>query len=119
MEIIERDVTVLTLDDGKCPFAEWFLSLKDLRTRLRISARITRLQSGNLGDVRSVGESVSELKMDFGPGYRIYFAVSGQTVIVLLAGGDKSTQNKDIQAAQRLWKENRDAIERFRRDFGA
>ncbi len=119
MEIIEREVKVLTLDNGKCPFEEWFSSLKELSTRLRISARVARVQNGNLGDVRGVGAGIHEIRLDFGPGYRLYFALAGQVIIVLLAGGDKSTQSKDIQTAQRLWKENQDATERFQRDFGA
>jgi putative addiction module killer protein len=77
------------------------------------------VQNGNMGDVRNVGENVSELKLDLGPGYRIYFALAGQVIIVLLGGGDKSTQDKDIKTAKRLWRENRDATERFQRDFGA
>ena len=119
METTEREVKVLTLHDGKCPFEEWFSSLKDLSTRLRISARITRVQNGNLGDVRSIGAGIHEIRLDFGPGYRIYFALVGRVVIVLVAGGDKSTQDRDIQTSQRLWKENQDATKRFQRDFGA
>ena len=115
---VERQIKVLTLANGKCPFEDRFVGVKDSPTRLRIAARIARIQGGNLGDFKSVGEGVSEARLDFGPGYRLYFAQVGQAVIVLLAGGDKSTQANDIQAAQALWKGHKDATERFQRDFG-
>lgn len=114
---MERRIKVLTLASGNCPFEDWFTSLKDSPTRLRIAARIARIQGGNLGDCKNVG-GVSEARLDFGPGYRLYFAQVGRTIVVLLAGGDKSTQANDIQAAQTLWEEHKDATERFQRDFG-
>jgi putative addiction module killer protein len=83
-------------------FAKWLDGLHDIRARARILARIGRLASGNPGDVKSVGEGVSELRIDFGPGYRVYFKKQGRKVIILLAGGDKSTQTKDIKTALRL-----------------
>lgn len=83
-------------------FAEWLDRLHDIRARTRILARIERLASGNPGDAKSVGEGVSELRIDFGPGYRVYFKKQGRKVIILLAGGDKSTQAKDIKTALRL-----------------
>lgn len=83
-------------------FAEWLNGLRDLRARARIQARIERLAMGNPGDVRPVGEGVSELRIDHGPGYRVYFAKRGQELIVLLAGGDKSTQAEDIRTALHL-----------------
>jgi putative addiction module killer protein len=73
--------------------------LQDRRARVRIQVRIDRLSLGNPGDVRPVGEGVSELRIDYGPGYRVYFVQSGQTLVVLLAGGDKRTQSRDIRAA--------------------
>jgi len=76
--------------------------LRDIRARARILVRIERLASGNPGDVKAVGEGVSELRINYGPGYRVYFKRRGQKVIVLLAGGDKSTQAKDIKPALRL-----------------
>jgi putative addiction module killer protein len=84
-------------------YARWFLSLRDQRAKARINARIRRLSLGNLGDVKPVGEGVSELRIDYGPGYRVYFAHRGQTLIVLLAGGDKDTQ--DIRRALQLARE--------------
>ena len=82
--------------------AKWIDGLRDLRARARIQARIERLAAGNPGDVKAVGEGVSELRLDYGPGYRVYFKKRGQKLIVLLAGGDKSTQAKDIKTALRL-----------------
>jgi len=83
-------------------FARWLDELSDLRARARIQARIERLAAGNPGNVKPVGEGVSELRIDSGPGYRVYFKRRGRTLIVLLAGGDKSTQARDIKKAQRL-----------------
>jgi putative addiction module killer protein len=78
--------------------------LRDIRARARILVRIERLSLGNPGDVKPVGEGVSELRIAYGPGYRVYFKEVGQTVVVLLAGGDKRTQAKDIKSALRLAK---------------
>ena len=83
-------------------FAKWIDGLRDIRARARILVRIERLASGNPGDVKAVGEGVSELRINYGPGYRVYYKKRGQRVIVLLAGGDKSTQAKDIKTALRL-----------------
>jgi putative addiction module killer protein len=85
------------------PFREWLVGLKDRRASARIVVRVERMGAGNLGDVKSVGGGVSEARIDYGPGYRLYFAGKGQTLIVLLAGGDKATQAKDITAAKALW----------------
>ncbi len=83
-------------------FAKWIDGLCDIRARARILVRIERLSLGNPGDVKPVGEGVSEMRLDYGPGYRVYFKKTGQTVVVLLAGGDKRTQAKDIKSALRL-----------------
>ena len=83
-------------------FAQWLDNLNDIRARARIQARIERLAAGNPGDVEPVGEGVSELRINYGPGYRVYFKRRGQELIILLAGGDKSTQPKDIKTALRL-----------------
>ena len=80
-------------------FARWFIGLRDGQARRRIQARIDRLQTGNPGDVRPVGERVSELRIDYGPGYRVYFVQRGGKLIILLAGGDKRTQQNDIATA--------------------
>jgi putative addiction module killer protein len=83
-------------------FRNWMTGLRDSRTKARIAARIDRLALGNPGDVEPVGEGVSELRIHFGPGYRVYFARRGPVLIVLLCGGDKSTQARDIEAAKAL-----------------
>ena len=83
-------------------YAKWFAGLRDRVARARIDIRIRRLSLGNAGDTKPVGEGVSELRVDHGPGYRIYFIQRGEVVIVLLAGGDRSTQDKDIRNAKDL-----------------
>ena len=83
-------------------FARWLDGLRDLRERARIQARIERLALGNAGDVKPVAEGVSELRINYGPGYRVYFKRRGLELVILLAGGDKSTQTKDINIALRL-----------------
>ena len=80
-------------------YARWFKSLRDRKARARIDVRIRRLSLGNPGDVKAVGEGVSELRIDYGPGYRVYYTQRGQRLIVLLAGGDKPTQKQDIKRA--------------------
>lgn len=83
-------------------FVRWIDGLRDLQGRARIQARIERLAAGNPGDVKPVGEGVSELRIDHGPGYRVYFVRRGRELIILLAGGNKSTQANDIKTALRL-----------------
>lgn len=83
-------------------YANWFAQLRDRQARARIDARIRRLSLGNPGNIKPVGEGVSELRLDYGPGYRIYFVQRGPLLIILLAGGDKSTQSRDIQTALEL-----------------
>jgi putative addiction module killer protein len=88
-------------------FSAWLQALKDSRAKARIAARTRRLAFGNPGDVRPAGEGVSELRIDYGPGYRVYYLRRGAMLIVLLCGGDKSTQDKDIKLARKLAKEVR------------
>lgn len=83
-------------------FSKWIDGLRDIRARARILVRIERLAAGNPGDVKAVGEGVSELRIDYGPGYRVYYKKQRQKVIILLAGGDKHTQAKNIKTALRL-----------------
>ncbi|AYH43667.1 type II toxin-antitoxin system RelE/ParE family toxin [Azoarcus sp. DN11] len=83
-------------------FAQWLDALRDIQARARVQARIERLAGGNPGDVEPIGEGVSELRINYGPGCRVYFKQRGRELIILLASGDKSTQAKDIKAALRL-----------------
>lgn len=83
-------------------YARWFNGLRDRQARARIDVRIRRLSLGNPGDVKPVGEGISELRVDYGPGYRVYFMHRGNTFIILLAGGDKRTQKRDIRTALEL-----------------
>lgn len=86
-------------------FSKWLDGLHDIRARARILVRIERLAAGNPGDVKPVGEGVSELRINYGPGYRVYYKQYGQTLVILLAGGDKRTQVKDIKTALRIAKD--------------
>ncbi|MGA2806814.1 MAG: type II toxin-antitoxin system RelE/ParE family toxin [Terracidiphilus sp.] len=83
-------------------FRKWRIRLKDQRVRALIASRLDRLAFGNAGDVRPVGQGISELRIDYGPGFRVYFQKRGKTIVILLCGGDKSTQEKDIETAKRL-----------------
>jgi putative addiction module killer protein len=83
-------------------FADWMAKLRDQQAKAKIAIRIDRLRSGNLGTVASVGGGVSEMKIDHGPGYRVYFASRGKELVILLCGGDKSTQDKDIKRARAM-----------------
>ncbi len=83
-------------------YARWLDGLRDIQARARVLARVERLAAGNPGDVRPVGQGVSELRIDYGPGYRVYYTMRGREVIILLAGGDKRTQAADIKTALRL-----------------
>ncbi|MGA9462884.1 MAG: type II toxin-antitoxin system RelE/ParE family toxin [Terracidiphilus sp.] len=89
-------------------FRKWRIRLKDQRIRVLIASRLDRVAFGNARDAKPVGQGISELRIDYGPGYRIYFMKRGNTIIILLCGGDKSTQAKDIQTAKRLAKEWRE-----------
>ncbi|MEM7593840.1 MAG: type II toxin-antitoxin system RelE/ParE family toxin [Cyanobacteria bacterium P01_A01_bin.83] len=88
---------------GFCPFIEWLETL-DLTTQARIEVRLDRVRLGNFGDTKSLGEGIYELRLHFGAGYRIYYAISGKKVILLLMGGAKKSQTKDIRTARRYWK---------------
>ena len=105
METPERTLRILVLQNGQAPFKEWMRSLRDKPTKARIQSRIDRLRLGNFGDYQSVGDGVFELRIHVGPGYRIYFGLHGAQVVLLLCGGDKSTQARDIADARRYWKE--------------
>lgn len=92
-------------EDGGEPYTEWFRRLRDAAAKTSIGRRLRRVETGNFGDCKPVGEGVSELRIDFGPGYRIYFGLRGTVLVVLLCGGDKSSQDRDIATAKAYWAE--------------
>jgi len=98
----ELTVEIYQDDHGKQPLVEWLYSLKDIRTQARIENRLRRISTGNLGDHKAVGAGVFELRLSFGPGYRVYFGRIGSVVILLLCGGDKGSQRRDIERAKTL-----------------
>jgi len=102
-----RRIEVYVARDGKKPFTAWLQGLRDAKARALVRVRMDRVSLGNFGDCRSVGEGVLELRIDFGPGYRIYFGIDGEVVVVLLCGDDKSTQQRDIRRALEYWKDYR------------
>lgn len=114
MEIRPRNVRTLILDNGRCPFDEWLDSLRDASFVRAVDARLTRVRDGNFGDHKSVGEGVLELRVSKGPGLRIYYGLDGDTLVILLGGGDKSSQNQDISKAQELWREYKSSKEDIR-----
>ena len=117
MDVIGRDLKVIVSEDDTSVFEEWYEDIRDTPTRLRIRARLTRVQNGNFGDHKIFSGGIGELRLDFGPGYRVYFVQDGLTVVFLLAGGDKSSQLIDIQDARRLWEENKYENKRLQRDL--
>ena len=98
-----KEIRLYRTADGHCPYEEWLARLKDNEAEMRIDVRLGRLQLGNLGDVKAVGEGVSELRVDYGPGYRVYIGQVGATLVILLCAGDKRTQAADIKRARKYW----------------
>ena len=105
MEARERVLQEYITRTGHNPFGAWLQSITDPPTRVRIRTRLSRLRLGNFGDTRRVGAGVHELRLDVGPGYRIYYGLVGDTVVLLLGGGDKRLQSRDIRVATRHWQE--------------
>ncbi|MBI2118928.1 MAG: type II toxin-antitoxin system RelE/ParE family toxin [Elusimicrobia bacterium] len=103
MEVKYRILKIFVTRDRKVPFSEWLESLKDIRGKARIRIRLDRVKLGNLGDYKFVGSGVFELRIPYGPGYRVYYGEEGSHIILLLIGGDKSTQYKDIEQAKYYW----------------
>ena len=103
--MVEREIKKLELQNGLVPFDEWFDSLCDLRMQAVVDARLTRVRAGNFGDCKSVGGGVFELRISFGPGLRIYYGLHGSQIVVLIGGGDKRSQPRDIRRAQQLWQQ--------------
>ena len=100
-----KEVVAFRAGDGRVPFEEWLDDLSDKKAVARVLARLARVRQGNPGDCKPVGEGVNELRVDYGPGYRVYFGQKGRTLVVLLCGGDKRTQDRDIRLAKQYWRE--------------
>ncbi|TSA04381.1 MAG: type II toxin-antitoxin system RelE/ParE family toxin [Nitrospiraceae bacterium] len=104
-EATEREIEIYLTEEGRAPFTEWLNSLRDIRVRVKIRTRLNRIRLGNFGDSTSVGQGVEELRIDFGPGYRVYYGQASLKVVLLLCGGDKSTQTQDVFQAKSYWKD--------------
>lgn len=105
MDATPKEIRIYETLDGKRPFIEWLRSLRDIKTKAKILRRIERIKIGNLGDYKSVGKGVCELRIDYGAGNRIYFGQVGNTIVIILCGGEKDTQDKDITVAQEYWED--------------
>jgi putative addiction module killer protein len=105
MEVQPREIREYQTQEEKVPFAEWLESLRDLKARVKIEKRLERVRAGNLGDYKSVGEGVCELRVDIGGGYRVYFGQIGTKIVILLCGGIKKTQEEDIEQAKEYWRD--------------
>lgn len=105
--VTPKTVIIYADEAGTEPFTDWLEGLKDKQDRRRIQTRLLRLEQGNYGDCKPVGEGVSELRLFFGPGYRVYFGEEEENIVLLLCGGDKSSQTRDIEAAKTFWKEHK------------
>jgi putative addiction module killer protein len=93
---------------GRIVFSEWFAELADKNARARVADRVDRVEEGNFGDCKSLGGALFELRIKYGPGYRVYYGMIGQTCILLLCGGDKRKQSTDIERARRYWQDYRE-----------
>lgn len=107
MTVSEIELLEYVTEEGDNPFRKWLNGLRDIEARARIRVRLNRVRLGNFGDSKSVGEGVIELRVKHGPGYRVYFGRSGNAVVILLCGGEKGTQSKDVRTAKRYWSDYR------------
>ena len=103
MEVKPRELVIYQSKSGTHPFEDWLNGLRDVQGRAVIRKRLNRVRLGNLGDSKSVGKGVFELRIDYGPGYRVYFGEDQDAIVILLCGGDKSSQERDIQRAHEYW----------------
>jgi len=108
MQEFPYEIDYYVSEDGRKPFKEWLERLRDVRGSAKIRIQLDRVRLGNFGDSCTVGEGVNELRVDYGPGYRIYFGQDGARLILLLLGGDKSSQKKDIARAKELWRDHKE-----------
>ncbi len=99
------EILIYQTKDKKSPFEDWFDSFSDINTKARILQRIDRIELGNFGDCEPVGDGVHELRIDYGPGYRIYFGNDSKLLVILLCGGTKKRQEKDIKKAKEYWQD--------------
>lgn len=104
-KIIKKELAIYVSHDGKRPFVEWLESLKDKTIRFRIKERLDRVSLGNFGDCKSLKDGLMGLRFKFGSGYRIYYGEDDDSIVLLLCGGDKSTQSKDIKKARQYWQD--------------
>lgn len=104
-EVTQKKLIIYQDENGNEPFTDWLNKLRDPKGRRRVLTRLRRLEQGNYGDCEPVGEGVSELRMFFGAGYRVYFGEGTNNIILIVSGGDKSSQSKDIKFAKACWKE--------------
>ncbi len=104
MEVTPRELLIYETEDGRAPFSDWMDSIEGKPIYDIVMTRLDRVELGTLGEHRGVGEGVMELVIDFGPGYRIYIGQDGREFVILLIGGDKSSQDADIKAAKRYWR---------------
>ena len=104
-----RELQIYQTPNGHEPFTEWLKSIRDQKIRTRIQARLDRLVDGNFGDCEPVGEGISEIRLHFGAGYRIYFGEVENIIVLLLCGGDKSSQTRDIKRAKTYWQEYKES----------
>jgi len=103
--ITPKEVVAFRTRVGRIPFDEWLGELGDQNAVARILARMARVRLGNLGDCKNLGDGVLELRVDYGPGYRVYLGQKGRTLVILLCGGDKRTQDRDIRCAKKYWQD--------------
>lgn len=105
MEASEREVEYYRANDGKHPYQLRYAAIKDQKARQKLDARVGRMRAGNFGDSEPIGDGASENKIDYGPGYRIYYGIDGKALVILLLCGDKATQAADIEIARSYWTE--------------
>ena len=103
METIPQEIREYLTPSGRNPFREWLHSLRDIKARAQIRVRLNRMRLGNFGDSKALGGGVHELRVDFGPGYRVYFGRTGRPIVLLLCGGAKGSQDRDIVQAKEHW----------------
>jgi putative addiction module killer protein len=103
--VSEWEIKKLELQNGLVPFDEWFGSLRDSRMQAAVDARLARVRAGNFGDAKSVGGGVSELRICHGPGLRVYYGLHGTKIVILIGGGDKGSQSRDVRRAKELWQQ--------------